>query len=102
MFDMRCFHSSLNGGPNRRMCTIVYYNNPRREAEEKATRERHGRCTQTEAEDLRTQRRWLGAEGVLDPAHGGARVPRRRLGGRAGSALILLKQLEPEPARGPL
>ena len=28
------------------MCTIVYYNNPQREAEEKATRERHERCTQ--------------------------------------------------------
>ena len=46
MFDMRCFHSSVNGGPKRRMCSIVYYNNPRCEAEEKATRERHERCTQ--------------------------------------------------------
>jgi hypothetical protein len=27
-FNMRCYHSAWGGQPNRRMCTIVYYENP--------------------------------------------------------------------------
>lgn len=43
MFDMRCFHAAFNGSSNRRMCTVVYYNNPQGMAQEEATRARRGR-----------------------------------------------------------
>ena len=39
-FDMRCWHASSGGAAGRRMCTCVYYNNPRGEAEEAAARQR--------------------------------------------------------------
>jgi hypothetical protein len=35
MFDMRCYHASFNGAPNRRMCTVVYYANPKGEVQER-------------------------------------------------------------------
>ena len=48
-FDMRCWHASSGGATGRRMCTCVYYNNPRGEREEAATRTRarHSRDTPT-------------------------------------------------------
>ncbi len=39
-FDMRCWHASHGGSTGRRMATCVYYNNPRGEKEEAATRQR--------------------------------------------------------------
>ncbi len=39
-FDMRCWHASHGGAAGRRMCTCVYYHNPRGAAEEAAVRER--------------------------------------------------------------
>lgn len=38
-FDVRCWHGSLGGSADRRMCTVVYYTNPTTEQEEKAVRE---------------------------------------------------------------
>ena len=37
-FDLRLWHSSWGGSDDRRMCTIVYYNNPKTPEEEEATR----------------------------------------------------------------
>ena len=56
------------------MCTIVYYNNPRREAEEKATRERHGRCIQAVTSHRTPFKRWSFDTRV----HGQAIRPRSR------------------------
>ena len=39
-FDMRTWHASWGGSNGRRMCTCVYYNNPRTPEEESATRKR--------------------------------------------------------------
>ena len=39
-FDMRCWHASWGGSADRRMCTIVYYNNPKTPVEDAATRNR--------------------------------------------------------------
>jgi hypothetical protein len=39
-FDMRCWHASHGGRTGRRMSTCVYYNNPKGEVEEAATRKR--------------------------------------------------------------
>ena len=39
-FDMRCWHASWGGSDDRRMCTVVYYNNPKTPVEDAATRER--------------------------------------------------------------
>ena len=39
-FDVRCWHASHGGATGRRMCTSVYYNNPKGPAQEKATRKR--------------------------------------------------------------
>jgi len=39
-FDVRCWHASWGGSNNRPMCTLVYYNNPKTPAEEKAMRKR--------------------------------------------------------------
>lgn len=38
-FDLRLWHASLGGGVDRRMCTVVYYNNPKTAEEERVTRE---------------------------------------------------------------
>ena len=46
-FDMRCWHASWGGAIDRRMCTVVYYNNPKTPEEEEATRNRAGRNAQT-------------------------------------------------------
>ena len=37
-FDLRLWHASWGGHTDRRMCTLVYYNNPRTAEEEAATR----------------------------------------------------------------
>ncbi len=37
-FDLRCYHASWGGSNDRRMCTVVYYNNPKSHDEEEATR----------------------------------------------------------------
>ncbi len=37
-FDMRCWHASCGGAAGRRMCTAVYYNNPKTPIEEAAAR----------------------------------------------------------------
>lgn len=37
-FDMRCWHASSGGAQGRRMCTCVFYNNPRGRVEEEAAR----------------------------------------------------------------
>ena len=39
-FDMRCWHASWGGSEDRRMCTVVYYNNPETPEEVAATRNR--------------------------------------------------------------
>ncbi|MDP6042230.1 MAG: phytanoyl-CoA dioxygenase family protein [Candidatus Latescibacteria bacterium] len=38
-FDLRLWHASLGGGIDRPMCTLVYYNNPKTEEEDRVTRE---------------------------------------------------------------
>ena len=38
-FDLRLWHASIGGGIDRRMCTLVYYNSPKNEDEDKVTRE---------------------------------------------------------------
>ncbi|MEE2710154.1 MAG: phytanoyl-CoA dioxygenase family protein [Gemmatimonadota bacterium] len=37
-FDLRLWHASYGGSDDRRMCTCVYYNNPKTPEEEEATR----------------------------------------------------------------
>ena len=37
-FDLRSWHASWGGSEDRRMCTLVYYNNPKTPEEEEATR----------------------------------------------------------------
>ena len=37
-FDLRLWHASLGGGTDRRMCTLVYYNNPKTDEEDQVTR----------------------------------------------------------------
>ena len=49
-FDMRCWHASHGGAAGRRMCTCVYYNNPRGETEEAATRKRAAGSKNTPAQ----------------------------------------------------
>ena len=49
-FDMRCWHASWGGSTDRRMCTLVYYNNPKTPEEEAATRVRTVRNAQTPAQ----------------------------------------------------
>lgn len=39
-FDLRLWHASWGGSNDRRMCTLVYYNNPKTPEEEAATRKR--------------------------------------------------------------
>ncbi|MCY3903447.1 MAG: phytanoyl-CoA dioxygenase family protein [Caldilineaceae bacterium] len=39
-FDLRLWHASWGGSDGRRMCTFVYYNNPKGKAEEDAARNR--------------------------------------------------------------
>jgi len=46
-FDMRCWHASHGGSAGRRMATCVFYNNPKGEAEEAATRKRAESAKQT-------------------------------------------------------
>ncbi len=49
-FDMRCWHASHGGAAGRRMSTCVYYNNPKGEAEEAATRKRAAGTRDTPAQ----------------------------------------------------
>jgi hypothetical protein len=37
-FDLRLWHASYGGSNDRRMCTCVYYNNPKTPEEDEATR----------------------------------------------------------------
>lgn len=46
-FDLRLWHASLGGGSDRRMCTLVYYNNPKNEDEDRETREQAKSNTET-------------------------------------------------------
>ncbi len=46
-FDMRCWHASWGGSDDRRMCTMVYYNNPKTPEEDAATRDRASRNAKT-------------------------------------------------------
>ncbi|MDE0314140.1 MAG: phytanoyl-CoA dioxygenase family protein [Candidatus Poribacteria bacterium] len=39
-FDVRCWHASWGGSDDRRMCTVVYYNNPKTPEEDAAARNR--------------------------------------------------------------
>lgn len=48
-FDMRCWHASHGGVAGRRMCTCVYYNNPKGEVEEAAARKRAASSRDTPA-----------------------------------------------------
>ncbi|NKB69353.1 MAG: hypothetical protein GKR89_19960 [Candidatus Latescibacteria bacterium] len=49
-FDMRCWHASHGGASGRRMSTCVYYNNPKGETEEAATRKRADASKDTPAQ----------------------------------------------------
>lgn len=49
-FDLRLWHASYGGSDDRRMCTCVYYNNPRTPEETEATRKQgasNGKATTT-------------------------------------------------------
>ncbi len=48
-FDLRLWHASCGGSVGRRMCTLVYYNNPMNPVEEVATRNRAARSVNTTA-----------------------------------------------------
>jgi len=48
-FDLRLWHGSHGGSSDRRMCTLVYYNNPRTPEEETATRSQAAGNAQTPA-----------------------------------------------------
>ena len=50
-FDLRLWHASWGGSNDRRMCTLVYYNNPKTPEEDEATREQ-GRTNSGTAEQF--------------------------------------------------
>ena len=49
-FDLRLWHASWGGAAGRRMCTFVYYHNPRGAEEEAATRNRAARSVKATAQ----------------------------------------------------
>jgi hypothetical protein len=48
-FDLRCFHASYGGADDRRMCTCVYYNNPKTPEQDEATRKQASGSGKTSA-----------------------------------------------------
>ncbi|WP_235558190.1 phytanoyl-CoA dioxygenase family protein [Sphaerimonospora mesophila] len=61
-FDLRVWHASWNGFPNRRMCSFTYFDVPRNEAQEYAIRsvvQQLGR--EAQFRELRRQRDWIAA-----------------------------------------
>jgi hypothetical protein len=48
-FDLRLWHASVGGADDRRMCTCVYYNNPRTSEEDEATRKQATNSRKTTA-----------------------------------------------------
>ena len=58
-FDLRLWHSSLGGGEDRRMCTVVYYGNPKSEAEEEALRDLGEKIPKFSLEQFDCKRRYL-------------------------------------------
>lgn len=46
-FDLRLWHASWGGSDDRRMCTVVYYNNPKIEEEDRVTREQGQRSVKS-------------------------------------------------------
>ncbi|KPI03534.1 Phytanoyl-CoA dioxygenase [Actinobacteria bacterium OK074] len=61
-FNLRSWHASWNGFPNRRMCSFTYFDAPRDEAQETAIRtvvRQFGR--EAQFRELRRQRDWMAA-----------------------------------------
>ncbi|MFH8560826.1 phytanoyl-CoA dioxygenase family protein [Streptomyces sp. NPDC017988] len=61
-FDLRTWHASLNGFPNRRMCSFTYFGAPRDGAQSAAVRsvvKQFGR--EAQFRELRRQRDWIAA-----------------------------------------
>lgn len=67
-FDMRCWHASSGGAAGRRMCTCVYYNNPKGEVEEAATRERAVNSKKTPAHFGRSEQSMYPLEWLRNPS----------------------------------
>jgi hypothetical protein len=74
-FDVRCWHASHGGASGRRMCTCVYYNNPRGELEEAAARKRGVASKDTPAHFGRPGQPMYPAEWLRNPEGG----PKRQL-----------------------
>ena len=66
-FDMRCWHASHGGATGRRMSTCVYYNNPRSEFEEAATRKRAASSRETPAQFGRPGQPYFPSEWLANP-----------------------------------
>lgn len=73
-FDMRTWHASAGGATGRRMSTCVFYNNPRTEAEEAATRKRAESSRKTPARFHRFDEPLYHPDWVANPTGN----PRRR------------------------
>ncbi len=59
-FNLRTWHSSLNGFPNRRMCSFTYFDTPRDEAQQAAIRSVVKQFGQeANFRELRRQRDWI-------------------------------------------
>ena len=66
-FDMRCWHASHGGATGRRMATCVYYNNPKGEKEEAATRRRARSARETPARFGRRGQQMYPPEWLANP-----------------------------------
>lgn len=58
-FDLRLWHSSQGGSKDRRMCTVVYYGNPKSKVEEEALRELGEKIPKFSLEQFDCKRRYL-------------------------------------------
>ena len=67
-FDLRLWHASFGGSNDRRMCTCVYYNNPRTPEETESTREQGANNGKTTAKFNRPGDPWIDPEWVANPA----------------------------------
>lgn len=68
-FDLRLWHASQGGSKDRRMCTVVYYNNPKTPEEVAFLRKQGGDNVKIGLEAFQPQRRYLySARWIANPA----------------------------------
>ena len=58
-FDLRLWHASYGGSEDRKMCTLVYYNNPKNEEEMAALRRQSKRSPESSVRKFNTRQQFL-------------------------------------------